>query len=246
MLYRDIEFRLAANRLDLEKSYKLVCDIYKRKRYLDNNWPWDIWVMPYCMHPETVVALAILDGDVIGTSSLFFPRGIGLPVQKTFKETRDFEHPMEIGKLAIDEDKVKNLFSSISSIGVVLGIWAVLYKVALRKSIEMDVDFDLLIEVLPFHTAFYERIGFRIISSPQTYAMMDKTVYCMYQSFYNFKEFISQHPLLRRLFPSQDKETPGTMYKLSWDDVEYFLKEKTDMWYRMDEHCRDFLLDVYK
>ncbi len=246
MLYRDIEFRLAKDRLELEKAYRLVCSVYREKGYLDDSWPWNIWVMPYCMHPETVVAIAILDGDVIGTSSLFFPRGIGLPVQKTFEEARHFGHPMEIGKLAIDEERVKSLFSSISSIGVVLGIWAALYKVALRKSIEMDVDFDLLIEVLPFHTAFYERIGFRIISSPQTYAMMDKTVYCMYQSFYNFKEFIYQNPLLKRLFPSQDEEISGTMYKLSWADVEYFLKEKTDMWYRMDEHYRKFLLDVYK
>ncbi len=247
MLYKDIEFRLAKDRLELEKAYRLVCSVYREKGYLDDSWPWDIWVMPYCMHPETVVGVAILNGEVIGTSSLFFCKDMGLPVENTYEEAKVFEHPVEIGKLAVDEKKVKRLFSSVSSMGVVLGVWAVLYNLTLWKVFHKNMDYDILIEVLaPHHIPFYERLGFKVIFSPRIYAMLDKTVYCMHQPFRDFRKVVSSNPLLRRLFSGQKDEKPLDMYKLSWDDVEYFLKEKTDMWNRMDEHYRKFLSNLYR
>ncbi len=248
-MLKHVEFRLPRNRDEIEFAYSLVCTRYREKDYL-KDWPFDLWITPYCLQPETITILALVDGEIIGTGSIFRRTKMGLPVFNLYPQCKDMgERGFEIGKLAISKEVGDSLFSSIASVGVVMGIFSIMYRCGLwfREKEFSGGDFTVYIAVVPSHRPFYAKLGFKSVNSrPNLYqTFKDVEAYCMVQSFSEFFQYVENHSMLRKFFGSLEMLDPNDRYFLTWEDVIYFAKERTNLWDRMNENQREYLACSY-
>ncbi len=247
MQLKDVEFRLVQDRDELEFTYKLICSRYRDKEYL-NFWPYDIWVTPHCLHPDTFVMVALIENKIIGTASVFLKGEMGLPLFSLCPNMDIAPRMVEIGKLAVAKEVGENLFGSIAEVGVVMGMFSLLYRCGLwLERNEFLDDFLISIAVVPAHRPFYRRLGFESISEePSPYPTFKGVrAFCMYQSFHHFKEFVENHLLLKKFFSCREEVNPYERYVLSWEDVMYFSKERTNLWEEMEDKYKEILKKVY-
>ncbi len=251
MRYKSVEFRFAVSRDELEEAYRLVGRIYRDRGYLRPDWTSDLWVTPHCLLPDTIVLLADLEGKLLGTASLFWLGEMGLPLHKLCPELRLKPPAVEIGKLVVDKSLGPGLFESLAEMGIVIGLFGKAYGVGLwleKERIFPDVDeVTLSIAVLPHHIPFYRKLGFRPASDLRSYGRVftELDACCLTQDFGNLRRLVSSNRLLAKFFNSSQAD-PSSRYRLSWDDVLYFAKERTDLWDRMSDREREILLSAYK
>ncbi len=248
-MIKNVEFKLAETRGEIEESYSLVWSRYVEKNYL-RDWPFDLWVTPYCLHPSTIVILATLENKIVGTATVFRCNEMGLPLFNLCPEAKHIGMDIfEIGKLAVAKEMGDNIFSSVAGIGLIMGMFSVMYRCGLwfRENEFPNADFDICIAVVPSHRPFYSKLGFKTINNtPSVYKVFkDVVAYCMRQSFSNFLNYIQNHYMLRKFFGLLESLNPNKRYFMNWDDVVYFSQKRTNLWERMDNDLKVFLADAY-
>jgi hypothetical protein len=103
---KNLTFKLARTREELEAAYKLLHDNYVKEGLQDPH-PSGLRISKWHALPSTSTLVAIWDGEVVGTVSLIRRSAFGLPLEKIFTLTSLVEsgdRVLEISALAIRED----------------------------------------------------------------------------------------------------------------------------------------------
>lgn len=103
-LPKDVIFKLAETKNELEQAFKLLHDSYVRARYMDPKSS-GMRITPYHALPTTTTLIAKVGEKVIATVSLIRQTNMGLPVQQIYDVTTIMEpgqQAVEISSLAID------------------------------------------------------------------------------------------------------------------------------------------------
>ncbi len=256
MKVSDVIFKMAESRDELEQAYELVGRRYRQKGYLPTDWSWPLWLTVYSMLPDTMTLLAKSGDEVIATVSLFPDSGLGFPLEKVFKEVSEEKRNqellfLEIGMLSVDEriSSKEDIFDSIAYLGIVMGLFKGIYDIGAYLWDKAGVEPAFFIAVVKSHIKFYEMLGFQRLSDDlklydrfnQVYAM------CLFQRLGKIVETAYSRAFLRRFFRIKTNlSSVENRYILSWADVEYFLKKKTDLWNRLSQSERDYITWLYR
>jgi hypothetical protein len=103
-LPKDVIFKLAETKDELEQAFKLLHDSYVRAHYMDPK-PSGMRITPYHALPTTTTLIAKVGTKVIATVSLIRQTNMGLPVQQIYDVSQIMEpgqQAVEISSLAID------------------------------------------------------------------------------------------------------------------------------------------------
>ena len=105
-LPKDIIFKLAETREELEAAFKLLHDSYVREGFMAPK-PSGMRITPYHALPTTTTLVAKKGSKVIATVSLIRQTSLGLPIQKAYDVSQVMEpgqQAVEISSLAIDPE----------------------------------------------------------------------------------------------------------------------------------------------
>lgn len=257
-LPKDIIFKLAETKEELEQAFKLLHDSYVREGFMEPK-PSGLRITPYHALPTTTTLIAKRGPKVIATVSLIRQTSLGLPIQKAYDVSQIMspgQQAVEISSLAIDPE--------FRGQDVQLLFW--LSKYVLQYCYKyFAVDF-MFVAIGPWHTDLYENIIlFKRLHYVESYGFSNDNpafVECLDLRNYsnellsvywnapperNVYAFIMVHQLL----PSQFQFPKRAMYSVS-DPVltpellNYFFSEKTNAFNEMTELQIATLHGIYK
>ncbi|GAB4238110.1 MAG: hypothetical protein Kow00121_65050 [Elainellaceae cyanobacterium] len=142
-------FKIAETKSELEQAYRLVHDAYLKEGYIEPH-PSGIRVSLMNALPTATTFVALQDGKVVATTSLFPDSDLGLPLDAIYKQEADQLRQMnrriaEVGTLA-SAPQVR-----LADLSIPLGLNKIMYIYASQY---LQVD-DLVVTINPKHCPFY-------------------------------------------------------------------------------------------
>ncbi|NOT80372.1 MAG: hypothetical protein HOP07_15365 [Bacteriovoracaceae bacterium] len=145
-----LRFKLAETKEELEQAFRLLYRSYVAAGSMKPNTS-EMRITPYHALPSTSVLIAVLDGKVIATISVFRMGPFGIPASKVFNVKSLLESGVrfaEISSLTLDEEYRND------NREIIFGILKYLYEYTTKYfGIEMK-----LIVIKPFRRYFYESL----------------------------------------------------------------------------------------
>jgi len=223
---RDIKVRQVRDRGELEEALTLVHDNYVRCGYTAPQ-PGGIRLNAHCALPTTRTYVALVQGEVCATVSLFEDSPIGLPTDAVFADRlKVLRAPggkiAEVGMLADRRSALRR------GMPVVLRMMKHVFWVGLNQHID-----DLVITVNPRHVSFYQRIlCFDPVSPVRKYPAVGSAPGVLLRvNLPGLEPQRSQNAEIRKMFltpPSQD-EPVAAPYRMTREDIEYFFVTRTNV-----------------
>lgn len=144
-----VRFKIADTTDEIEMAFKLVHDVYSGIGLIDRRVS-GLHLLPYHLHPETRIFVALLDGGVISTLTLIPDGPMGLPQDELYAEQlrplREAGRRLaEVGCLAMHPKWQKH--------DLILFLYRIMHYYAYHSTID-----DLCIVANPRHGRFYERV----------------------------------------------------------------------------------------
>ncbi len=239
--------RIASEALSRCSAYQLVYDQYAAEGYVENSAA-GLWLTVYDAHPDTVTVIAERDDRVIGTLTIVPDSPMGLPADTLYREDLDKlrksdRRLSEIISLAVDPDAAGG-----SQVVVTLCMFAYLTAWKLHGST------DMVITINPRHARYYERrMHFLREAGERSYDKVGGApavlLRCALDTHRRLPETDRKRTIYRH-WPSEvelewmARRIEQTHRPMSESEVDFFLREETDVWEKADESQRAFLSDI--
>ena len=214
-----VTVRRIADREELIGALRLIHDRYVRKDYMSPHRS-GIRIGVHYALATTRTFVALLDGEVIATVSLFHGSRLNLPSDAGFADMLDV---LRTGGRAIAE--VGMFADRRHAVERSLPILLKLMKCVYRSAVQTGID-DLIVTVHPHHEAFYQRMfGFEILAPPRPYQPVNGAAVALLKI--NIKDIDPANlrsDQLRELFFSQPEPTdsPAHAYLMRREDLRDF------------------------
>lgn len=225
--------RQVASREELRSALELVHDNYVRCGYM-SPMARGIRITVHYALPGARTYVAVHEGEVVATVSLFPDSPLGLPLDSQFSDAvdplRGASH--KIGEVGMLADRRENLTRGAK---MILRLMALLFQDARRDGIQ-----DLLITVHSKHAKFYQSVlCFDYCAGPRTYeAVHGAPAVLLKVSIPDIGPEHANSPRIRRLFFPEDAAPTGG-YRMRAGDLAYFFVELSDVFERlMPEQAR--------
>jgi len=251
----DVSFRLCRSDHDFERAFGLVYDAYLERGYIDPD-ETKMRLVKHHALPTTMVLIAELGDEVIGTTSLVLDTALGVPAQKLFpepvKKLREDGHQFfEVASLAVKKTRRHT--------GVFLG----LSKLLRHAAIEFYRLNCMFIAINPKAVKFYQHIFFfkravrevryyeDVRNAPAVAMLLDIKLetelidkYFKKMPFHIGNFFREKRPNYSLPQSEKDKALPNV--GLNDEQFRKFFFEKTSTWEEMDEKDREIIMKLRK
>lgn len=225
-----------ANSIDLKEcSFRFMYNIYTKNGLgLHENNEHKLWFSKSELLPNTITLLVLNCDNIVGSVSIIADSEMGLPVDNAYKKNTDKKRNVgcklcEVFSLGLD-----------SSIREKWNIMGKLFNHIYIISRYIQNGTHWMIEVMPKHESFYRH--YLLFYPEDSIGYHKKTgVYCKLLShriniYSEIDGNTRERTFMKYYYPHKSKEEIGLIKKyrdtvscLSVDDVEYFLKKKTDI-----------------
>ena len=146
----NLRFKLAETKEELEQVFKLLYHSYVASGSMKPN-PNELRITPYHALPSTSILIAVLNGQVIATLSVFRMGPFGIPASKEFDVSQLMKQGTrfaEISSLTLDES-FRN-----DNREIIFGLLKYLYEYTTKY---FGIDMKLIV-IKPFRRFFYESL----------------------------------------------------------------------------------------
>ena len=243
-----VEVRPAMTLDEVKAGYHLLYAEYMRRGYCEPN-ALEMHYNYFSFLPETEIFVLIMNGELIGTVSLFLDSPCGLPMESIFKEeVAPIRQPgrklAEVGALAICGDRFGRKVFSLTHFAKQKALFN-LFKVVQNYSQFLLGVTDILIAVHPRHTDLYSYLVFESVGPVRTYSD-GKAALPMWHNIQKYQEKTANTNLNRFTYGEPRKlDLHDQRYRWKEEVVREFLIEKRDLWSKIPPQSQAYLQSFY-
>jgi len=239
----DVDVRLAACRDELEEAYELVYTNYVQRGYIQEH-SGGIRVTVFNAFPTTRTFVAVLDDQVIATVSLVEDTPAGLPMDEIYKRELDAlrEQGRKISEVTMLADRRRLIRRALAMLLMLMK------RVFDYAALVQHAD-DLCITINPRHESYYERcLLFKPLGPLRSYPSVRENPALAKRLNIEeaVKECVGNEELQEQFLRNR---TPMSMlnsgYRMTRDDLHYFLVERTTVLRDAPNATVDYLKQYY-
>jgi hypothetical protein len=249
---KETEYRLAHDREELEKAYRLVYREYLWRGYLKRDYPYPFKISLYNALPQTVTFVAVLMGEIIATVTLIPDSPLGLPMDQIYKSEIDLlrdQHRKiaEVSMLASNTEafgKGISMMLNSSKLFLIFSLFKVLFDYGREK---LDID-DLCIAIHPKHSLTYRFLFFESFGETKAYpGVAGNPAVAKRLDIRKAEEKCESRKGLYRMFFVRRTRSVVFEKKVTFtpSDLHYFFVEKTDIFKDATQSQRNYLRCCY-
>lgn len=236
----DVTYRIARTRDDLEQSYKLVFNEYKKRKFVSSSYMSDLRVTLFNAFQSTTTFVALKNDEVIATVSLIPDTLIGLPMDKIFKDKVDALREQkikiaEVSQLSINTDMFPKGYFAMFNFDKLIFVFR-LFKLVLDYAQDYDHIERICIAVVPKHQYLYRFLGFEELAPLRRYGELNTEALAQYVQLGDLEAKTQKRRGLYKIFFSAKTADTCFKNKFQWsrDALRYFFCEKTNIFAKSD------------
>ena len=251
-----IEYKMVANREELEKSAALLYREYQLRGWVQRRYNKSgLRLTLYNALPETRIFIALKGKEAIGTITVIPDSPMGLPMDKAYKDIidplrRQKRRICEVGQLATRNDLFgKGLFSmfNFKKLNFIFTLFNCVFQYTCRK-IHMD---NLCIVVNPKAMLFkflpFETMGIARYYGMDRRSVNRKPLAAKQLDLRTTEERVKHRQGLHKIFYGEkfSLEFFDHPHRMTPEDLRYFFTEKSDAFQEAEPQELDYILSCY-
>lgn len=236
-ILKDIDYRIAKNRDELEQAYSLVYKEYLKRNYTAENES-KLRLSIHNTDPNTTTFISTAKDAVLATATIIPDSGLGLPMDKIYKKELDVlrknnKKICEISMLASDTDLFKDGMSMMLNAKKMFFVFY-LFKIILdyaKNNLKLD---QICITINPKHKLTYDFLLFKDLGKIKTYQQANNApAIAKYVDLNSIEDecIRTNRTGLYKMFFVKKTEPQKLLkkFKFSLDDLQYFFIKKTEI-----------------